>query len=309
MKQPAVTRTAIFFLILFVSHEAIAVANAIKQQTTINQQLEFANMVKKLVSDDFDLSSLEDKSSFLEVDLAAKHGMSMEAYQTYEIKQVHDAFREEWSFKGSPVFEQIQTLETIPENVVLSKSEIARHQNINSALLEKAMHHITSHGPQIAPGRCKSIEKGFMGKLRRFTGHCNSNAQCVADGSIKFWDRLKRGAKWVGEKAGLGALKKLEDTGKCLGECGCDKTRYNECVCVVSASQFEAGEALVKDSHDAEKVLMGFGNAIQSAAFGFFDGFLGGFGTELLHMWESPKCFGGTDHHGHKKDSCAASPR
>ena len=116
MKQPAVTRTAIFFLILFVSHEAIAVANAIKQQTTINQQLEFANMVKKLVSDDFDLSSLEDKSSFLEVDLAAKHGMSMEAYQTYEIKQVHDAFREEWSFKGSPVFEQIQTLETIPEN-------------------------------------------------------------------------------------------------------------------------------------------------------------------------------------------------
>ena len=50
--------------------------------------------------------------------------MTMEEYQTYEIKSVHDAFREEWAFKNSPVFLEVQALENIPDGKILSQKEI-----------------------------------------------------------------------------------------------------------------------------------------------------------------------------------------
>ena len=225
MRQAAVTRTAVWLLVLLVSNECVTVSNAIKERLQMNENAHVIGTMKKFMEDDFGLDHL-DESSFLEVDLAAKHGMTMEEYQTYEIKSVHDAFREEWAFKNSPVFLEVQALENIPDGKILSQKEILKHQSINSALLEKAVQKIMGgHGPQIVPGRCKSVAKGFAGGFRRAFGHCDNNAQCKADGSIHVWDHIKRGARRFGSATGIQSLQKLTDTGPCLGECGCDRVR------------------------------------------------------------------------------------
>ena len=112
------------------------------------------NMVRMMENVDVD--------SFLEVE--DMHGMSAKAYGTMEMIEMHKSLKEGFSFEHSPILEDLKSLKEIPENKVLSPSELKQHREDVSVLLEKAMSSSSmgvfgkamegiEQGPQISPKR------------------------------------------------------------------------------------------------------------------------------------------------------------
>ena len=138
-QSPNICNLAIFFLVLLLNHETITVANRITESIKIRQQLKgntFANnimsMIKKIEADG------DDFTSFLEV--KDMQGMSAEQYATHEIKEMHKSLKEGFSFKNSPILEELKELNNIPESQkVLSLDQLKKHRYEISILLEKAM--------------------------------------------------------------------------------------------------------------------------------------------------------------------------
>ena len=65
-------------------------------------------MIKKIEADG------DDFTSFLEVE--DMQGMSAEQYATHEIKEMHKSLKEGFSFKNSPILEELKELNNIPES-------------------------------------------------------------------------------------------------------------------------------------------------------------------------------------------------
>ncbi len=133
MKESSIIRLAFFYLALLVSHEGITVASNIRQTIGLQKGAELSssltNMVKMMENVDVD--------SFLEVE--DMHGMSAEAYGTMEMIEMHKSLKEGFSFEHSPILQDLKSLKEIPENKVLSPSELKQHREDVSVLLEKAM--------------------------------------------------------------------------------------------------------------------------------------------------------------------------
>ena len=55
---------------------------------------------------------------FLETQQQAGTKMSMEAYQTMEIKQAHQAFAEAWSFEKSPIMNEVNNLPKLNDGIL-----------------------------------------------------------------------------------------------------------------------------------------------------------------------------------------------
>ena len=81
-------------------------------------------MIKKIEADG------DDFTSFLEVE--DMQGMSAEQYATHEIKEMHKSLKEGFSFKNSPILEELKELNNIPESQkVLSLDQLKKHRNEN----------------------------------------------------------------------------------------------------------------------------------------------------------------------------------
>ena len=140
-QSPNICNLAIFFLVLLLNHETITVANRITESIKIRQQLKgntFANnimsMIKKIEADG------DDFTSFLEV--KDMQGMSAEQYATHEIKEMHKSLKEGFSFKNSPILEELKELNNIPESQkVLSLDQLKKHRYEISILLENGRVH------------------------------------------------------------------------------------------------------------------------------------------------------------------------
>ena len=180
------TSIALLFLVLLVSHETISVANAIKMhQRNLNQHKihHTAKAMLEMIEGDMD-------TFFLETEELMDSKMSVEAYQTMEIKEAHQSFRDHWSFEKSPIANEVKHLPTLNSNddsKILSKEEIVKHQQHISILLEKAMTHMMGHGIQKAPGKCSYQRKPqkLTKRLTSFFKTGNSHLTCSADSECK----------------------------------------------------------------------------------------------------------------------------
>ena len=76
-----------------------------------------------------------DVDSFLEVE--DMHGMSAEAYGTMEMMEMHKSLKEGFSFEHSLTLEDLKSLTEIPENKVLSPSELKQHREDLLGKLQK----------------------------------------------------------------------------------------------------------------------------------------------------------------------------
>lgn len=278
------TSIALLFLVLLVSHETISVANAIKMhQRNLNQHKihHTAKAMLEMIEGDMD-------TFFLETQQEMGSKMSMEAYQTMEIKQAHQALVDHWSFEKSPIRNEVKHLPTLKSNddsKILSKEDIVRHQQHISVLLEKAMTHMMGHGLQKAPGKCSYQRKSqkLTKRISTFFKTGNSHLTCSADSECK-----PDASKGLVFKLTGGRVDKSE--GPCQsGKCVCDKTRLNECECVLTDEQKHGLAALTHKSDTIEKSIIGI-EGLKSAAFGFIDGFTSGMVKEIKHAFESKQC-------------------
>ena len=171
-----------------------------------------------------------DVDSFLEVE--NMHGMSAEAYGTLEMREMHKSLIEGFSFKHSPILDDLKTLNEIPENKILSPSELSQHRQDVTVLLEKAM---------TGWGAAKSLFKGASkvgGKAKDKVGNA---AGAVKD---KVGDAAGAVKDKLGDKEGVdniasGAVEKIKnepDTFVAIGDkCNggqqgvCINTKENQC--------------------------------------------------------------------------------
>ena len=161
MKQSSTFQLALFYLVLLLSHESITVANTIRQTVGLRHGAKISNTLNNVVN----YMEHVDVDSFLEVE--NMHGMSAEAYGTLEMREMHKSLIEGFSFKHSPILDDLKTLNEIPENKILSPSELSQHRQDVTALLEKAM------TGKKAKGSCERISTTF------FT--CSKDSSCKSD--------------------------------------------------------------------------------------------------------------------------------
>ena len=133
MKQSSIVQLALFYLVLLVSHEGITVAHTIRQTIGLQKGAQLSSSLTNMVQ----MMENVDVDSFLEVE--DMHGMSAEAYGTMEMMEMHKSLKEGFSFENSPILEDLKSLKEIPENKILSASELKGHRDHVSILLEKAM--------------------------------------------------------------------------------------------------------------------------------------------------------------------------
>ena len=280
MKQSSIIRLAFFYLVLLVSHEGITVASNIRQTIGLQKGAELSssltNMVKMMENVDVD--------SFLEVE--DMHGMSAEAYGTMEMIEMHKSLKEGFSFEHSPILKDLKSLKDIPENKVLSPSELKQHREDVSVLLEKAM---SSSSMGVFGKTMEGLEKtstktsSSLGSCKRTTFFsCGKHSDCRPD---------------------------KDDP--CKGKCICETDGINECKCVAKGTiakqklkNLDTGKALahtkeidkaLAHTKEIDKALTVKG-AIGAALFGFVDGFLSGMASEFRDAFEDSKCHGGNVH-------------
>ena len=132
--------TGMLFLLLLVSHECITAATRIRQGVMVQKQLEMHDTLFSLVKLGEDLGIDNDNfESFMEVE--ETNGMSVEGAKraTTEIRSIHKSLKEGFTFKNSPILDDLNDMEMIPEDKVLSPMEVKDHREAISSLLEKAM--------------------------------------------------------------------------------------------------------------------------------------------------------------------------
>ena len=270
MKQSSIIRLAFFYLALLVSHEGITVASNIRQTIGLQKGAELSSSLTNMVQ----MMENVDVDSFLEVE--DMHGMSAEAYGTMEMIEMHKSLKEGFSFEHSPILEDLKSLKEIPENKVLSPSELKQHREDVSVLLEKAM---------------SSSSMGLFGKAmegleKTSTKTSSSLGSCERTG----WSTCGKHSDCRPDK---------DDP--CRGECICDTDGINECKCVAKGTiakqhlkNLDTGKALAH-TKEIDKALTVKG-AIGAALFGFVDGFLSGMASEFRDAFEDPKCHGGNVH-------------
>eukprot|EP00942_MAST-04A_sp_MAST-4A-sp1_P001014 g1014.t1 len=211
-QSPNICNLAIFFLVLLLNHETITVANRITESIKTRQQLKgntFANniisMIKKIEADG------DDFTSFLEV--KDMQGMSAEQYATHEIKEMHKSLKEGFSFKNSPILEELKELNNIPESQkVLSLDQLKKHRYEISILLEKAMSSVTY-------GALKGVVKAST-KVGAKTAKRTKNYVSAGGTASNF--RGDHGVSWVRAK---GPMCKKTTDGVCID---IHKNRCNE---------------------------------------------------------------------------------
>ena len=117
MKQVNIYMLGVFFLVLLLSHEGIAVANRINEGVYVQKQLKMHDVFKK-----YEVTTMDgmdgDLFSFLEVQ--DMQGMSTEAYATHEIKEIHKSLKESFTFDQSPILNEVGNLKEIPHGKILS---------------------------------------------------------------------------------------------------------------------------------------------------------------------------------------------
>merc|ERR1712224_710383 len=106
------------------------------------------------------------------------HGMSAEAYGTMEMIEMHKSLKEGFSFEHSPILEDLKSLKEIPENKVLSPSELKQHRDDVSVLLEKAM---SSSSMGLFGKAMEGLEQGPR-RSKRFTKTSSSLGSCERTG-------------------------------------------------------------------------------------------------------------------------------
>ena len=177
----SIRRMGMLFLLLLVSHECITVATRIRQGVMVQKQLEMHDTVFSLVKLGEDLGIENDNfESFMEVE--ETDGMSVEGAKraTTEIRSIHKSLKEGFTFKNSPILEDLNNMEMIPEDKVLSPMEVKDHREAISSLLEKAMSKMEWGSSKSS----KTSSKASLGKCERTTyGTCGKDSQCAALGT------------------------------------------------------------------------------------------------------------------------------
>ncbi len=136
MKQSSTYTLGLFFLVLLVSHEGITLAHNIRQRVHVQQQIQLHDVFSSMVSA-VENGDIEDNLSFLEVQ--DMQGMTTDEYATHEIREIHKSLKESFSFKNSPILNDLKHLKEIPHGKVLLANELKAHREEISMLLEKAM--------------------------------------------------------------------------------------------------------------------------------------------------------------------------
>ena len=174
MKQSSILRLALFYLVLLISHEGITVATNIRQTVGLRKNIQLSTSLNNMV----DMMDSIDVDSFLEVE--DMHGMSAEAYGTLEMIEMHKSLKEGFSFEHSPILKDLNSLKEIPENKILSPSELKGHREDVSVLLEKAM---TGWGWSGSKATAKVVTKkdkaSLLGECERSTTFtCGKHSDC-----------------------------------------------------------------------------------------------------------------------------------
>jgi len=266
MKQVNIYLLGVFFLVLLLSHEGIAVANRINEGVYVQKQLKMHDVFKK-----YEVTTMDgmdgDLFSFLEVQ--DMQGMSTEAYATHEIKEIHKSLKESFTFDQSPILNEVGNLKEIPHDKILSPSELKAHRTEISMLLEKAMQGPRKRNKK-APAKRKT-KAPSLGNCKRTTwGTCGKHTDCQSD-----------------------------PKDPCRGECMCDDDGLNECTCVPKGrletlsletriTKIDAG-TILDNEKVIDKVLTVVADLGWTITFGFVDGFLGGMVTDLKDGWDG-KC-------------------
>ena len=161
MRQPSTNTLGVFFLLLLVSHEGITLANAIRERVHVQQQIHlhdaFSSMVSAVENDDI----IEHNLSFLEVQ--DMKGMTTDEYATHEIREIHKSLKKGFSFKSSPILNDVQHLKEIPHGKVLLPNELKAHREEISMLLEKAMSRKRWGSSKTAAKKAISLGKTITG--------------------------------------------------------------------------------------------------------------------------------------------------
>eukprot|EP00942_MAST-04A_sp_MAST-4A-sp1_P011591 g11591.t1 len=267
MKQSSIIRLALFYLVLLISHEGITVATNIRQTVGVRKNMQLSTSLNDMVN----MMDSIDIDSFLEVE--DMHGMSAEAYGTLEMIEMHKSLKEGFSFEHSPILKDLNSLKEIPENKILSPSELKGHREDVSVLLEKAMSSLGNS--KTAASDSKASSSGECKKTTTFST-CGKHSDC-------------RPAKH----------------NPCKGECICDTDGINECECVAKGTT--AREELAKidtgkilDNEETIEKALTIKDVGFSVLFGFVDGFFGGMVTDLKEGWKDDKC----QDQGWKDDKC-----
>ena len=199
MKQSSIFQLALFYLVLLLSHESITVANTIRQTVGLRHGAKISNTLNNIVK----YMENVDVDSFLEVE--NMHGMSAEAYGTLEMREMHKSLIEGFSFKHSPILDDLKTLNEIPENKILSPSELSQHRQDVTVLLEKAM---------TGWGAAKSLFKGASkvgGKAKDKVGDAGSAVKDkVGDAGSAAKDKLGDAKEGV-DNIASGAVEKIKN--------------------------------------------------------------------------------------------------
>eukprot|EP00943_MAST-04B_sp_MAST-4B-sp1_P001329 g1329.t1 len=229
------------------NHEGITLANTIRQRN----------------------GDIEDNLSFLEVQ--DMQGMTTDEYATHEIREIHKSLKESFSFKNSPILNDLKQLKEIPHGNVLLPNELKAHREEISMLLEKAMSMKRWGFGKAAAKTATSSKKTSLGECERTTwGTCGKHSECRPDKS-----------------------------NPCRGECMCDTDGLNACKCVAKGTIARLAEkkelakvdtgTILDAEKNIEKALTVKGVGV-SVLFGFVDGFLGGMATDIKEGWKDGAC-------------------
>eukprot|EP00944_MAST-04C_sp_MAST-4C-sp1_P003770 g3770.t1 len=259
MKQSSIFQLALFYLVLLLSHESITVANTIRQTVGLRHDAKISNTLNNIVK----YMEHVDVDSFLEVE--NMHGMSAEAYGTLEMREMHKSLIEGFSFEHSPILDDLKNLNEIPENKILSPSELSQHREDVSVLLEKAMSGWGWGGSKATAKVVTKKDKALLlGECERTTTlTCGKHSDCRPD-----------------------------KENPCKGECICDDDGANECECVAKGTMATAkvnADKALSHTKEIDKALSVKG-AVGAALFGFVDGFFSGTASALRTKFEDPKC-------------------
>lgn len=177
-----------FLLLLLVSHECIVTANHIRQGVKTQQHLRMQDMLFDLVEFSSNIDGGDSVfDSLVEVD--ETNGMTAMTAQraTDEVKEIHKSLKEGFAFKNSPVLEDLSRLETIPNDKVLSATELRNHRSAISALLEKAFsgqrYLVKSKDSDLSTGKILDSEKSIE-KALNFQGVAASVLYGFVDGFL-----------------------------------------------------------------------------------------------------------------------------
>ena len=131
-------RYALFLLLLLTTHEAITVARNIKAS---RRSKGLHRTLTKFKATEFNFLDTEGLGVLLE---AGASSPTLKQ-RTEEIRSIHGAIRDSFSFKGSPVLEDVQKLQRVPSGPEpLSAEDLGKHELDVSLFLEKSLSHINA---------------------------------------------------------------------------------------------------------------------------------------------------------------------